>query len=112
MGLQAGFWAQGSDLGLKARFRAPRLGVGPHGWVLNFKAGFWASRLGLGPRGWNLGFKAGIWASRVGILALRLGGRWTEEEEEEENLVEFGKIRQNLAKFIKNLAKLGRIWQN
>ena len=73
---------------------------------MGFKVGTWSSRLEFGLQGRDLGLKGGDF----GLEARGEMDRWTKEEEE--NLVEFGKIRQNLAKFIKNLAKLGRIWQN
>ena len=94
-------------MGPKAGCWASWLGFELQGWVLGFKVGTWSSRLEFGLQGRDLGLKGGDF----GLEARGEMDRWTEEEEEE-NLVEFGKIRQNLAKFIKNLAKLGRIWQN
>ena len=64
---------------------------------MGFKVGTWSSRLEFGLQGRDLGLKGGDF----GLEARGEMDRWTEEEEEE-NLVEFGKINENLA-------KLGRI---
>ena len=66
---------------------------------MGFKVGIWVSRLEFGLQGRDLGLKGGDF----GLEARGEMDRWTEEEEEE-NLVEFGKI--NTPSIIRRTGKM------